>query len=112
MLPPEQDGPCNTTRVFALQEEGFGFAVLEAEDLAVAADVELTLNDNHESASFPAKSGSLCSVRGLAAAGSVVEAAGNSGKAEELRWNEGIYLARVDSLTAEGVVVGTHDDGR
>lgn len=44
MLPPEQHGPCNTTRVLALQEEGFGFAVLEAEDFAVAADVKLALD--------------------------------------------------------------------
>ena len=43
MLPPEQDGPRNATRVLALQEEGLGFAVLEAKDLAVAADVEFTL---------------------------------------------------------------------
>ena len=50
MLPPEQHGPRNTTRVLALQEEGFGFAVLEAKDFAVAADVELTLDYTHESA--------------------------------------------------------------
>ena len=62
MLPSEQDGPCNTTGVLALQEEGLGFAVLEAKDLAVAADVEFALNDTRESAGFPAQSSSLCSV--------------------------------------------------
>ena len=65
MLPPEQDGPRNATRVLALQEEGFGFAVLEAKDLAVTADVEFTLVYTHESAGFPAQSGSLCRCKGL-----------------------------------------------
>ena len=44
MLPPEQDSPRDATGVLALQEEGLGFAVLEAEDLAVAADVEFPLD--------------------------------------------------------------------
>ena len=44
MLSSEQDGPCNATGILALQEEGLGFAVLEAEDLAVAADVEFPLD--------------------------------------------------------------------
>jgi len=35
--------PGDTARVLALEEEGFGLAVLEAEDLAVAADVEFAL---------------------------------------------------------------------
>ena len=50
MLPPEQHCPWNTTRILALQEEGLGFAVLESEDLAVAADVELPLDYIHKSA--------------------------------------------------------------
>ena len=65
MLPPEQDGPRDATRVLALQEEGLGFAVLEAKDLAIAADVEFTLDYMHESAGFPAQSGSLCRWEGL-----------------------------------------------
>ena len=64
MLPPEQDGPRNATRVLALQEEGLGFAVLEAKDLAVAADVEFTLDETHGSAGFPAQCGSLCRCKG------------------------------------------------
>ena len=43
MLSSKEDGPGDAAGVFALKEEGFGFAVLEAEDLAVAADVELSL---------------------------------------------------------------------
>lgn len=35
--------PCDAAWVLALEEEGFGLAVLEAEDLAVAADVEFAL---------------------------------------------------------------------
>jgi hypothetical protein len=42
-LPPEEDGPGNAAGVLALEEQRLGLAVLEAEDLAVAADVQLTL---------------------------------------------------------------------
>lgn len=44
VLSSEEDRPGNTARVLSLQEEGLGFAILEAEDLAVAADIELTLH--------------------------------------------------------------------
>jgi hypothetical protein len=43
VLSSKEDSPGDAAGVFALEEEGFGFAVLEAEDLAVAADVELAL---------------------------------------------------------------------
>ena len=46
MLSSEQDSPGDAAGVFALEEEGFGLAVLEAEDLAVAADIELALFEN------------------------------------------------------------------
>ena len=36
--------PCYSARVLALEEKGFGFAILETEDLAVASNVELALN--------------------------------------------------------------------
>lgn len=36
-------GPGYSSRVLALQKEGFGLAILESEDLAVTADVELAL---------------------------------------------------------------------
>lgn len=43
MLSSEKHGPGDPSRVLSLQEEGLGFAVLEAEDFAVATDIELTL---------------------------------------------------------------------
>jgi hypothetical protein len=43
VLPPVEDGPGNAAGVLALEEQRLGLAVLEAEDLAVAADVQLTL---------------------------------------------------------------------
>ena len=38
-----EHGPGYSSRVLALQEEGLGLAILEAEDFAVAADVEFAL---------------------------------------------------------------------
>ena len=50
-------------------------------------------------------------MQGLAAAGSDVEAGDSWGKRRS--WNEiEMYLARIYPLTAEGIVVGTHDGGR
>lgn len=43
VLSAVEDGPGDTAGVLSLQEEGLRLAVLESEDLAVAADVELTL---------------------------------------------------------------------
>jgi hypothetical protein len=43
VLPPVENGPGNAAGVLALEEERLGLAVLEAEDLAVATDVQLTL---------------------------------------------------------------------
>jgi hypothetical protein len=43
VLPAEEDGPGNAAGVLALEEKGLGFAILESEDLTVAADEELTL---------------------------------------------------------------------
>lgn len=43
VLATVKDGPGNAARVLALEEEGLGLSILEAEDLAVAADVQLTL---------------------------------------------------------------------
>lgn len=43
MLPSVERCPCDPAGVLALEEEGLGFAVLEAEDLAVAANVEFAL---------------------------------------------------------------------
>jgi hypothetical protein len=43
VLSSEKDGPCNATRVLALEEEGFGLSILESEDLAITTDIELAL---------------------------------------------------------------------
>ena len=45
MLPPVKRCPCDPTWVLTLEEEGLGLAVLEAEDFAVAADVEFALSE-------------------------------------------------------------------
>jgi hypothetical protein len=42
-LSSEENSPCDTTGVLALEEEGLGLAILESEDLAVTTDVELAL---------------------------------------------------------------------
>lgn len=46
VLATVKDGPGNATRVLALEEKGLGLSILEAEDLAVATDVQLTLYIN------------------------------------------------------------------
>lgn len=43
VLATVEDSPGDTARVLALEEEGLGLSILEAEDLAVATDVQLTL---------------------------------------------------------------------
>ena len=43
MLPSVQSRPCNSSRIFSLEEEGLGFAILKAEDLAVTTYVEFPL---------------------------------------------------------------------
>lgn len=43
MLATVEDSPGDATGVLALEEEGLGLSILEAEDLAVATDVQLTL---------------------------------------------------------------------
>ena len=43
VLSAVEDGPGDTAGVLSLQEEGLRLAVLESENLAVATDVELTL---------------------------------------------------------------------
>ena len=39
----EEDGPGYSAGILALEEKGFGLAILESKDLAVAANVEFTL---------------------------------------------------------------------
>jgi hypothetical protein len=52
VLATVKDGPGNATRVLALEEKGLGLSILEAEDLAVATDVQLTLYINRISVYF------------------------------------------------------------
>lgn len=52
MLPSVQCRPCNSTGVLALKEERFGLAILESEDFAITADVELSLEALRESVSL------------------------------------------------------------
>ena len=49
MLATEEDGPGDAAGVLALEEEGLGLSILEAEDLAVATDVQLTLQSKTRS---------------------------------------------------------------
>lgn len=49
MLATEENSPGDAARVLALEEEGLGLSVLEAEDLAVATDEQLTLYIQHMS---------------------------------------------------------------
>lgn len=44
MLSSVQGCPCDPSRILSLEEEGFGFAVLEAEDLAIATHVDFALS--------------------------------------------------------------------
>jgi hypothetical protein len=43
VLTAVEDSPGYPARVLALEEQGLGLSILEAEDLAVATDVQLTL---------------------------------------------------------------------
>ena len=52
VLSAEENSPCDTAGVLALQEKGVGFAVLETEDLAVAADVQHTLIESSQYVSY------------------------------------------------------------
>jgi hypothetical protein len=107
--PSVESGPVNLARVLALEEKGLGLAVLEAEDLAVTTDVELALfmpsaNVRPIVVFHPRPP---C-VRWVAVAIAAFRHRGASG----VTWRGNItHLARVDLLTAEGIVVGTHVGG-
>jgi hypothetical protein len=105
VLSSEKNGPGDATGVLALKEEGLGLAILEAEDLAVTTDVELALFVN------------------MSANQSFSQRAGFSNSILRSSWsrshrNRGVrrsernqpYLSRVDLLSGEGIVVGTHVD--
>ena len=52
MLSSVECSPCYPSGVLALKEEGFGFAILETENFAIAADVELALEEDTVSVSM------------------------------------------------------------
>jgi hypothetical protein len=107
VLSAEEHCPCDPAGVFALEEKGLRLSVLEAEDLAVTADVELALIHHQHMFQFPISALSRrvsCPV--FAQVGfDFVDGEARPETAEQT------HLARVDFGTAEGVVVGTHGDG-
>lgn len=117
VLATVENGPGNAAGVLALEEEGLRLAVLESENLAVATDVELTLYVRCWSASnlllkpSPIPSSSphpsiqaIHVVIIIQRSDSPVYRSRGSGGSRES------YLARVDSLAREGVVVRAHLD--
>lgn len=48
VLPPVESRPSDPAGVLALEEKRLGLAILEAEDLAIATDVELALYSHHQ----------------------------------------------------------------
>ena len=109
MLPPIQRRPCDPTGVLALEEERFGFAVLEAEYLAVAADVELALPSVQSSQHSCFELPDICAPCVVALYPRrqlcVPKAISSDSPPSQLQ----TYLSGVDLLTAKGVVVGPHD---
>lgn len=119
MLAAVEGGPGDEAGVLALQEERLGLAVLEAEDLAVAADVELTLQVKKNDVSIPVPMNIPASpkIAGPAAILVHVRHPSNSPTSSSnvpaiaagVKNNPSCpYLARVDPLSGERVVVGPH----
>jgi hypothetical protein len=52
VLSPVEDCPCYSARVLALEEEGFGLSILEAEDFAITTNIELALCKCRENVSL------------------------------------------------------------
>ncbi len=63
MLPSVECSPRNAARVLALEEEGFCFAVLKAENLAITTDVELALQSYRRISTSRTTSGAKVEVR-------------------------------------------------
>ena len=94
-----------------MQKEGLGFAVLEAKDFAVAADVEFALNYTQRQLLFFLDLLPHVDVEFRYCLSEVSRR--RSSKSRWGRWNRTeAYLAGINLLTAEGVFVGTHDGGR
>ena len=102
MLSSIQSRPCDSPGILSLEEEGFGFAVLEAEDFAVTSYVDLALCQcrpvsilfaRSKGSSLGLRSGAFCCLRGLSERRGVA------------------YFAWVDLFSTEGIVEGTHFGG-
>ena len=113
MLATVEDGPCDAAGVLALEEQGLRLAVLEAEDLAVATDIDLTLKTNNPSAlnlvpNCSSPSPNAVSLRTHQALSQVhpTKFRDRIGRGEQRQ--ERAYLAGVDPLAGEAVVVGSH----
>lgn len=114
MLPPIERRPRDTAGILSLQEERLGLAVLESEDLAVAADVEFSLF-SYQTISARTFKTAVCLHRMLRSETGdpmVISSAedettagcdGGAWKGGETHFS-GVYL-----LPAEGIFVGTHD---
>lgn len=89
--------PGNSARVLALKEQRLGLAVLETEDFAVATNVELALF-SHRQPILP-----LCCTE--------ISFRCRSKLSDRILRRGFAYLARVDLLTGESVVVGPHVGG-
>lgn len=89
VLPPVKRRPGNPPGVLALEEQAFALAILESEDLAVAADVEFTLFIEQ----------TLVTLTELRLICKDVDKVAIT------------HLARVDLLTAESIVVRPHCGG-
>lgn len=109
MLSSEENGPCDTAGVLALEEEGFGLAILEAEDLAISTNVELALFFQLSApitiALTPSCFSSVSSYRFFVLIATVYPDIAVFGERDSVP-----YLSRVDLLAGEGIVVGTHVD--
>jgi hypothetical protein len=106
VLSSVKDGPGDAAGVLSLQEQRLRLALLEAEDLAVTTDKELTLLSKSSQSSI---------FKVFLKAKANHDPSSSARKLQHRRsieWHENIwdsaYLARVDSLTGECVVVGTH----
>lgn len=122
MLSAEEDGPCDAAGVLALEEQGLGLALLETEDLAVAADVDLTLQNVKLSAflyqleMYALPRGSRMPLQSSSPSDNDADSPLVIAASTSLRHGFGrgiglcVYLSRVDLRAGEGVVVGTHLD--
>lgn len=98
-------GPGYSSRVLALEEQGFGLAILESENLAVTADVELALSSSMDVSNvlLPSLDASMCAFQKISGTLFHERCGVDDCFLEHLT-----DLARVDLGGAEGIVVGTH----